>query len=190
MSRTLTGAMSTALAAGHVVAVYLVDLQFTSGTQRVNTGGTPIVWNGNTYLGAGRLAIVETIRETVSGEAVGLKLGLSSIPATLLPLALSEHVQGRPAEIRLALLNESTRQVIADPSLEFRGLIDAPTINEDGQSAQISITVENRAANPRPRPFRFNDATQQSRYPGDGFFKSVARMVEAEIVWPSSTWRP
>lgn len=188
--RTLTSAMSTALAGGHVVAVYLIDLFFTSGTTRVTTAGVNVQWGGNTYLGAGRIGTVEEIRESVTGEAIGLRLELSSIPVALLTLALSEHVQGRTAEVRLALLDSETRVVLADPSLEFRGLIDGPTIEEGGQTARVGIAVENRAANPRPRPFRFNDATQQARWAGDEFFIAVPRMVEAEIIWPASTWRP
>ena len=176
--------MAAALAAGHLQFVMFVELQFTSGTQRYSTAGESITWSGYTWVGVGALANMREIRESESLEAIGVEITLSSIPSSILALALGEDVQGKTCKIySVAMLNG----VIQDtPPVEYIGRVDTLAISENGKSGSITVNVESRLADfARPRVRRYTDQDQQALYPGDLFFQFVAQMPERQIVWPA-----
>ena len=177
MSRTLTGAVSAALAAANVPVLTLVSMAFGSGTLYVNNSGQSIQWNGQTWLGLGRLGSIEASKETPDLAANSVNLKLSGVPTAQITTALTEHYQGLACLIYLAPL-DSNYNVLADPVLIFSGRMNTLDV-EMGQTATITVNVESRLADwDRPRVRRYNDADQQAEYSGDLGLQYVEQMVE------------
>jgi len=190
MAKTVTGAVDTALQAQHVPALLLVQLVFDSGTIYLTNATSDIVWNGQTWRGAGNLGKVDVVVETESLESQSLGMELSGVPSAYVSLAMNEPVQGRPAYVYFAPLN-AQYQLLANPTLEWQGLMDVLVINDGGSTATIGLTVQSRLVDfARANERRFNNEDQQSYWPGDRFFEYVPQMVEKQIIWPSKDWRP
>jgi hypothetical protein len=181
--RTLTTAVSTALAAENVTPVMFAELDFASGFLRVHTGVGTLTLEGNAYTGVGTLGQVETIEESTELQAYGLRLGLSGIPNTLVGTALTENYQGRALRVFVGALDVN-HVLLATPVLVFAGRMDNMQITLGPESASISLNAENRLIDwDRPRIRRYNNADQQAEYPGDLGFEFVEQMVNKTLFW-------
>ena len=188
MSRTLDANQQAAVAASHVTAALLVEMQFASGTIYLTNAGRDIVWNSQTWLSA-RGGNVESIREAATSEATGLRFTLAGPISAYLSAALSEHVQGKPVKVYVALFDAS-ETLIGTPVEEWSGLTDTMSVEDaaDGTSV-IIVTAESRYAQfARPRVRRHNDADQQAAYAGDLFYAFAPTFVDRQIVFPSREW--
>ena len=183
MSRSLTSNMQTQVAATSLSPVILVKLNFDTVPLYVWSGLSDLSWDGHTWTGAGNLLNIGTIEESTEVKAVGSSITLSGLPQTIISAALSEDYQGREATIWLGAL-DSSGNVISDPVIIFSGRMDVMTIQESGQSASISITVENRLIDfERAKIRRYTDQDQKIDYPNDKGFEFVAAIQDKEIVW-------
>jgi hypothetical protein len=186
--RTLDSSQQTAVAASHVTAALLVQMEFASGTIYLTTAGRDVSWNGQTWLSA-RGGNVEPMREAVTSEATGLRFSLAGPIAAYLSAALQEHVQGKPVKVYVALF-DANEALIGTPVEEWSGLVDTMTVEEasDGNSA-IVVTAESRYAQfARPKVRRHNDADQQAVWSGDQFYKFAPDLVERPLIWPNREW--
>jgi hypothetical protein len=62
--------------------------------------------------------------------------------------------------------------------------MDVMTIQEDGQSATITINVENVLIDlQRPRVRKYTTEEQLARYPNDKSLEMVASLQEKDIAW-------
>ena len=182
MSRTLTGAVQTALAAANVPMLALVSMAFDSGTVYVTNAGYNVSWNGHTWLGLGRLGSIEAVKETPDLAANAVNLKLSGVPTASVTQALTEHYQGRACNIYIAPLS-ADYTILADPVLIFSGRMNTMDL-DIGATAMITLQVESRLADwDRPRVRRYNDADQQAEYPGDLGLQYVEQMVEKVLDW-------
>jgi hypothetical protein len=167
VARGLTAAVITEINSGRLRVAIFVSAVFTSGTSYFWNGITPIVWNGQTWVGVGTLGQISEIAETTDVAAVGIVLSLSGIPQGLINQALGECRQGAPVKVWIGTLN-AAGAVIADPYQCFAGRMDVPTIGENGETSTISITVENRLIDlQRSRERRYTHEDQQIDFPGD-----------------------
>lgn len=181
MARTITTAMTDALAASHVELVVLVELDLPDGVLRFNSSGVTLSWDGNDWLGAGAVTAVQPIDEATSPQAAALAVQFSGIDPSFVSQIMVDHYQGRPATIWLAAL--SAGQVVDDPITMFSGYIDEPTI-ELGLTATITLTLENEWARWERAPdLLYTDAEQQAEYPGDTGFRYVEELENLEISW-------
>jgi hypothetical protein len=184
--RSLTGATIAAFDAAHATVIAFARFDFSSGTTRYTTAGHDVEWGGVVWQGVGGLASIEEVRESDDLEAHGLKITLSGVPTSVVSLALTEPAQGRAATVWFGAINPDTRAIIADPAVEFVGLIDTLPFEDGAQTGSVIVNVESRlVAFGTPKIRRFTDADQQRRAPGDGFFRYAAALVEKELVWPS-----
>lgn len=182
MSRTLTPAAESALAAGNVPMIVLALLDFPSGILRVNNSAVTFTWDGYEWLGVGRLGAVDAIQEGATLEARGLALRISGVPPANIAAALGQSYQGRDCKVWAAPLS-ADHAVIADPVLVFHGRMDTMDIDL-GETATITVSAESRLADwNRPRVRRYNHEDQQIDYPGDKGFEFVPQMVEKELRW-------
>ena len=183
MSRELTAGMQTEIARQLTRPAIFYEGEFATGTVRLWSGVGSIAWNGQTWLGAGQLAGVSLIEENADVRAVGVKVSLSGVSATLVSLALAEARQGKRASLWLAMLDEAGA-VLADPYLVFNGLLDVPTITETGDGATIELSYENRLISLRtPNIRRYTDEDQKVNYPDDTGFAFVAGLQDVAINW-------
>jgi len=182
MARTLTAAAQTAAEDMIVRPMALVHLALDSGNIFVNSSDRTIMFDGNDYLGIGRLGAISAIQEKASLQATGIRLTLTGILSAYVSTVLSENYQGRNVKVYQGFLNDSY-VLIADPILQFEGLIDQMSIVL-GETATITLTAENKLIRwETARIQRYTDSDQQKRFPGDLGLQFVAQTVEKEILW-------
>lgn len=184
MTRDLSAPNEAAATSTHGYRIVLfVDLGFDSGTVRVHSDLGDLVWGGNTYTGVGNLGAITEAEEDSELTRTPITLTLSGIPGTIVSAVLNEHYQGRPATVYLGYRDVTTGALADDPFILYRGRMDAPVIDE-GEDFKVSIPVESRfAAWDRPNVARYNNADQQSRYPGDLGLEFVEQSTEKQIAW-------
>ena len=91
--------------------------------------------------------------------------------------------QGRTASVYLAAFNASN-VLIADPFLIFQGLTDVPTMEDGGETATVSITVESLEVDwARNRIRRYTPEDQKLIDPTDRGFEYVAQLQDAKFIW-------
>ena len=183
MSRTLSTEMQAVATAELVRPIYLVDMEFSSGSIYLWSGMGDLTYNSNTYLGAGDLLSIGSIQETAELTANGATITLGGIKQSLLSLARDEPYQGRPLIIRLGAFDESG-DLIASPVILFSGFMDVMTIADSGDTSTITVTVENKLiAFQRTAVRRYTAEDQKIEHPTDKGFEFVAKIQEKEIIW-------
>lgn len=183
MARDLSTDVKNAIAATNVSPFLLFEGVFSSGYVRTWTGYGDLSWNGKTWLGVGTLGGVSAVQETAEIQANGITVTLNGIPSEMVSLLLQEVQQGNSGKVYIGFLDASN-QIIADPYLMFEGRLDIPSLQENGDSATISITYESRLIDlQKPRETRLTDQEQQRLYPGDKGCEFVPAMKEATINW-------
>lgn len=183
MSRDLTSSMQTVADASVVRPIILVELAFDTGTTRLWSGYGDLTWDSQTWNGAGNLMSIGSLEETTEVRAIGTDITLSGLPSEIVSLALQEDYQGRFATIYLGALDD-TGAVISDPVVIFGGRMDVMSIQESGETASISISIENRLIDfERTKIRRYTDQDQKIDYPNDQGFEFVSSIQQMEIVW-------
>ena len=163
--------------------VYFVKLAFDSGDVNFHSDVGEITWGGDTYTGAGRIGAITGIEETSDLSRTPISLTLSGLPTDLLSAVLSEHYQGRIATVYLGYLDMTTYQLVADPIILYRGLMDIPRVRQ-GETLSIALSVESRFAQwDRPVIRRYYNEDQRSRSSADTGLQNVEQSTEKQIVW-------
>lgn len=187
MARNLTAAQITEITAQNMRPVMFLQALFTSGYIYLWSGQGAISWNGQTWTGVGSLGTVSAIPETSDVAAVGIKMALSGIPASLITSALGEVRQGNPVTIYQGFLTPAGG-VIANPNNAWQGRMDACEIAEGGDTAVIAITAESRMLDlNRSRERRYEKQDQSIDFPTDLGFDYVPSLQEISIVWGKAT---
>lgn len=183
--RTLPAAALSALSGGTVVLAQLVQMDL-SQTLYLSTAGFDLVWDGKTWRGAPGLGTIEAIEDSV-GEVKGARFQLAAVASDQIALALAEPYKGKPVTVRTAIFDANTAQVI-DAPVEWTGLLDTMTIQEQGGQAFIAVTAEHIGLDAlRPAVSRYSDADQQRLFPGDRGMEYIVDQVEQPVVWPASS---
>lgn len=183
MARSMTSAAETAVAGSHVPCAVLIELAFPTGTVRFCSAAHDLVWDGDTYLGAGSVSGLEPIQESVIPTALSLNVRFSGIDTSYMTAILDDHYQGEPARVWVATFDPASLVIVADPVLVGEYRMDEPVVAV-GTSATIQLSLENRMADwDRPRLRRYNHADQVARYSGDLFFEFVEELQDKILVW-------
>lgn len=204
MSRNLSTGVSDALEDDVIYPFTAVELQFDGGNVvRLWTGVGTLVFEGQSWTGAGELLDVSSIEETTDISAKGATLTLSGVPSSILSLALSEPYQGRVGKIYLGLfktaflLKESAAFILLEggdrinletqdtPLTEvFSGFMDRMTIDEQAESSTIGLSLENKLVTlERPRIARYSHEFQRTIDSTDKGLEYVESLQLKEFVW-------
>jgi len=165
--------------------VLLLYADFPSGEVRIWSGNGELIYDGKTYQGLGALMSIEAAAETVDTRVNGAALNLNSLDATLLAKALEDDYQGSDCQSWLALLNDQG-MIIGEPITIFKGILDSDEITDDGKTATLRITAENRMSDHlRPREYRYTHQDQQPLYPqaNDKGLEFVATLQDMKLLW-------
>lgn len=148
------------------------------------SGVGEFIWGGDVYVGAGGLARITTVKEQTLLHATGTKFELTGIPSDKIALALTAEYQDKLARLWLALTEENL-VIIGEPILLFLGRLDIMDIAEDGETASIAVTAENRLIDlERPRIRYYTDVDQKEHYPGDKGLEFVISINDgSKINW-------
>lgn len=180
--RDLTSAMQTEVGKAEVAPILLFEGEFATGTVRAWSGYGTLLWNGFEWSGTGTLLSVSNISETNETAAQGVTVSLSGIPSDLISLTLAEVKQGASGKIYFGLLDDQT--VINNPILLFSGKLDIPSISDEGEFAEITITYESRLIDlERPRINRYTPEDQKRLFPGDLGLDYVPSIQDKKVVW-------
>jgi hypothetical protein len=129
------------------------------------------------------------VTETGDVAANGLVLTLSGVPSALVSNALRNDTQGRPAKVFFGVLNVDGFS-LADPICIFDGVIDNPSISDDGATATIEVPLEMEFIDNRSSASRYTNEDQKQRWAGDLGLQFVAGLAEKTFTWGKSTIFP
>lgn len=164
-----------------------IGIDETTGDETIIPGSLGIDQNAyassdKIWYGVGNLGTVGSIEETTEVRAVGLEIGLSGIPTTVLDIALAEDWQGRDVNLYLGVL-DAQGQIDGEPVLLFGGKTDRMVMTE-GQIASIALTCESEMIDLERVPARrYTPDDQRAVYAGDEFCDYVASLQEVDINW-------
>lgn len=182
-SRDIDSATASAASSATIHPVLLVKLELDGGDVLVHSELGDLAFDGDTYTGIGILGGIDAAEEVSDLSRTPIRLTLSGIPSTLLSIVLGQQYQGRTATVYLGYLDPTTRQLVADPAILYRGLIDTADIRRE-KDFTITLGVESRFALwDKPINRRHNDADQQGRYPGDRGMQFLERTVGKAVIW-------
>ena len=182
--RTLSAAMVTEVTTVQLAPVILVSLSFPSAYTRLWTGYGTLTYAGVPYLGIGTFGSISPIEETTDLAARGISMQLSGVPTANIALALTEDYQGRECTVLFGALSPTAGTLISSPVTVFQGRMDVMQISDDGQSADITMTAENRLVDfKRPREVRYTHEEQTALFPGDLGLEFVTAIQEKAIYW-------
>lgn len=183
MARTLPAALSSELNADELKPFYAVELLFDSGDIRFWTGYGDITANSETWVGSGTVLGFSQASENTDLSADGMMLTFSGLDSSIVSILLGENYRGRTARVYLGAL-DSTNQPVSDLYQIFAGRMDVMTLQENGQTATISISLENVLIDlERPRARKLTNEEQLKRYSADDSLKNVAKLQDRQISW-------
>jgi len=183
VSRNISDPAAAAVAATNVSPIFLTEIQFASGFQRFWTGIGQLTWDSHTWTGDGTFLGVASVDLTDDLNAQGITLTFSGVSSGMVTAALGEVQLTFTVKVWLGLFDD-TGALIVDPVPVFWGNLDVPTIQDDGEKLEITITAENpllQGQNASKRRFTHDD--QQIIHPGDNGFRFVAAIQKWDGVW-------
>lgn len=185
MSRDVSPGAATALEPtdGVIRALMFFEFDFSGGFVRLTNAAYDFPWNGFTWLG-GQAFAAEAIQEGAGLAARGLTFQLSGVDPANVALALEQRYRGRACRIWFAPL-DANGVVISEPVGPWTRRMDVMGASF-GEEGKITLTTETRLADwDRRRARRYNDADQQSEYPGDLGMQYVESLASQILIWGS-----
>jgi hypothetical protein len=192
--RVIDSGILAALTAETVRFIYMVRIDFDSGTVAWNSGfrdityGTDPLGASVVYMGLGEVSSISGVSEELGVKAASLNVGMFGIKPETVALILGEPYVNRKAFVYFTLLDENDVQIAGAPVLIFRGTINQPS-GDMGASASFTIELSSRLADwQRPRASRYTDAEQQKLHPGDKGMEFVAELSKRKLIWPRAAF--
>lgn len=183
MARTLPSALSAEFNADELKPFYAVELLFDSGDLRFWTGYGDITANSETWTGSGTVISFSSTNEATDLSANGMSLNFSGLDSSIISIMLSENYRGRLAKVYLGALGANNLPV-SDLYQIFAGRMDVMSLQENGETANITITIENVLIDlDRPRARKLTNEEQLKRFSGDDSLKNVASLQDRQIAW-------
>ena len=183
--RSISPSLKAELKKTKLRPVLLLHTDFPSGEVCIWSGTGELSYGDKFFLGMGALMSIEAAAETVDTRANGAALNLNGLDATLLAKALQDDYQGSACQAWLALLDDKGA-IIGKPVTIFKGILDSDEITDDGKTATLRITAENRMSDHlRPREYRYTHQDQQTLYPevNDKGLEFIAALQDTKISW-------
>lgn len=183
MSRTLPTGFAAAMDGPTLHPVYLLQLNWPTGTVYVWNGYGDLVWDSKTWQGVGYLGGISSIKESRDLAANGTVVSLSGIPSGNLALAMANNTQGQPGIIYVGEFDVATKSFTIDPYQIFSGFINICPIDDEGETAVVHVQLEKELINSRAEGRRYTHEDQQIDYPGDLGFEYVAGLADKMVTW-------
>jgi len=188
MTRTISSSLTAVLGDAEIEPYYAVDLDFPSGNLRLWTGFGNRTISSNTYVGSGDIMRIDGLEEAADLSSRGTTLTFSGVPSNLVTYALTEEYQGHLCSIYWGIKS------VSDVVEVFSGYMDKMTIQDDGETSTISLSVESRLITlERPNTRRYTQASHDAVIATEGysnttdtFFKWVTQLQDKQIPWGRS----
>lgn len=199
MSLTLDGTATARAAAGVAGLHWLIEMDFSGGTQYFTTWGDTVIVGANTYVGRGALLTVSNVTESENAAADRLTISLNVVNSALLALAMGAVTTYRNRAIRLyGQLFDDAYKPAGAAVLRWQGYMDkvqisrTPSPPEGGESSgriEMQCVRAGQARFRNATGLRLTDAQQQQRFPGDLGLQYVQTLVEKPSVWLSTRFQ-
>jgi hypothetical protein len=168
--------------------VNLVRIEYPQVTLYVATSLVDIVYNGQTWIGAGKVGTIAEIVESTDLSPRSLTLTLTGVPLEFLAESLTATTQQAPVTIWFALFDPNDLHIKWSLQV-FAGYIDQSNIQMAAESFTVALTVETRALMMRRNvPRRLNGATQRAMYPTDTGLNNLESTSIQQIIFPSRNY--
>jgi hypothetical protein len=162
--------------------IYLAQIDFPSGTIRLNSSDRDFTVGADVFKGVGRLGSISPGETTTGTQATSIRLTLLGLPNDLVMQIGAEDTRNKLVQCWFMLLGDDY-QPIAAPILWFRGRSDSCTINV-GRATTVSISASSRLINwARSVNSRYTHEDQWSKYPGDKGLMFVSRLADTKLFW-------
>ena len=182
-SRDITTDTLAAATSPAIHPVLFVRLEFDGGDVNLHSEIGDIDFGGNTYTGVGVLGGITPADEVSDLSHSQIALTLSGLPLSIVSILFNEQYQGRAATVYLGYLDLTAHTLIDAPTVLYKGLIDTADFKK-GKTFSITVTIGSRfAAWDKPQPVRYNNASQQARYPGDTGLQYIEQATYKTIIW-------
>ena len=188
MSRTLNAATLARLEADSASIVYFFELTLDSSTERLWTGPADITALGETWVGAGSLAMIDKADSGLEVSPYGLQVGLSGVDATVLDIvfAATDEYYMRPCRLLVGAMADGVAGgLAADPDVWFRGFAQKMemTIGEEGGDMVLLTCESEQIKFNRPRNRRYSDEQLQFDHTGDLGLQYLDRVPGSSVLW-------
>lgn len=190
MTRSIGSDFSTQLSSGNIRPFYAISVAFKDSTLRLWTGLGDLFFDSATFIGSGNLLSISNINETADIRASGVKVSLSGLDSSILSSSISQDSEGGVVKIYFGVLEtaDNRKQIVDSPYQLFEGSLDTIQISETGQTATITVTVENKLIMlERPRNRRYTDQDQKNLFSGDKGLEFVDDLQDKELIWGGGT---
>jgi len=165
--------------------VHLVEVGFDSGSVFMTDSFKAITFAGDEYQAVGNFMGFSDIEETVGIIVSTVNLSLSGIDQVWISNVLNENFIDRQVKIWTGFLGGSSLDLVSDPVLIFDGRMNQPTISENPDSGESTVSVSCTNAwvdFTRKIGRHTNHEEQQIHFPTDKGFEFASEIVK-DITW-------
>ncbi|WP_288016454.1 hypothetical protein [Microcystis phage Mae-JY04] len=157
---------------------------------RAFTGRGKMMLGGHEFLGIHGIASIDTIGETVSGSASGVRATLLAVPSEFAEDIADQAVRGCAYEMYAGAFDLDFQTVVGHQRI-WKGTLQGYEILDEGSSITVTAIGESRQIDQRrPAVKRYTDEYQQRKFPGDRFFEYLPRLTEVPILWAKGRQDP
>tara|TARA_R100001129_G_C5260523_1_gene230994 strand:+ start:33 stop:599 length:567 start_codon:yes stop_codon:yes gene_type:complete len=185
MARGLTSAVKTELATGNIRPVNLYDINFATPLYLTDCSynlTSSVSGTSRTYTASGHVLGISDAQEGSKPIRNSLTLVLSGVDQSFISIALNENIISSTINIYRGLLN-SSNSLIADPFQIFKGFVNEYAIEDDTQTARLTLNISSHWGNfEKVSGRRTSDNSQQRFFSGDKGFEFSALTVQ-DIKW-------
>ena len=195
MTLTVNSTSAAQLASSTVGDAWLVELDFTAGTQRLTSWTSAITYGGYTYTPLGHLLGISEIKESEdpSPEQVTLSIPVANAAWVALAMGSVESYRGKRARLYLMTI-DGTYQPVGAPALRFTGTMGPVRITRDkpdemggsrGGKIEMPISRLGMAQARTDIGLRRTHQQQQGLYPGDLGLSMTVTLLNQPRTWLS-----
>ena len=157
---------------------------------RLWNGSGLLRWKGESFSGTGSLLKIGPYSEQSGARASGLNIELSGQSPVLMELLEGLkpwHYQGRPCKGWVGI-TDSSGELIADAVPIFHRKMDVLSLQDEGDSARVVLSVENRFDDlNRQETERHSHVDQKARYKSDEGLAFLTSLKDKVIPWGRTT---
>jgi hypothetical protein len=187
----------------HTAAVagtaWLVEMEFTTGTQRVTTAPVTIVEGGRTWTALGTLGAVSPVIESeeVNGDQITLSLSIVDRAMVAAALGNVESYRGRRVTLYLQLLDEKF-QPVGTRVQRWSGLMEKVSIKRktggsgtNASTGSIDMLCSRRSLSRmrNEKGLRLTPEQWALKYPGETGLRYIRTLIEKPTLWLSKDFQ-
>lgn len=182
--RTFSSAVQTVLGSDIINFAFLIKLGFNS-SYYLTSNSYDVTYGGDTYLANGGLYEFDSPKLSTVLDRESYKIVVSELLGEMMP-EFALNVVGKPVEVRVALFDASG-QLLLDPAdvlLVYKGVVDKPTIKNDGDLKLAIIEGTSPMSDlDMVRPFITSKDGMDQRSATDTSFDEVYDNTEITLKW-------